>query len=239
MIHGKRKAVTFSYDDGVRQDIRLIGLFDRYGLKCTFNLNSGMFGVPGDDIRKGVYIRADRLEKEDIRTVYENHEVAAHTLTHPDLTGLSDREIIRQVEEDRIALSELTGREVTGMAYPGGGINYNTRVSQIIRKYTGVRYARTTVVTDSFQRQKNLYEFKPNVYHVMNMDRLFRMGEQFLESQSEEDQIFYVWGHSFEFDIGDTWGRFEEFLKMISGHKDIFYGTNSEVLLEDGSKEIK
>lgn len=231
MICGKRKAVTFSYDDGVEQDIRLIRLFDRYGLRCTFNLNSGLFGVKGDDIREGVYIRADRLKREDIRAVYENHEVAAHTLTHPNLTGLSDQEIIRQVEKDRIDLSELTGKEVTGMAYPGGGINYNTRVSQIIRKHTGIRYARTTVLTDSFFRQKNLYEFKPNACHVMNMDRLFRMGEQFLSSGTDEDRILYIWGHSFEFDIGDTWGRFEDFLKMISGQEDVFYGTNSEVLL--------
>lgn len=231
MFQGKKKAVTFSYDDGVEQDIRLIRLFDKYELKCTFNLNSGMFGVKGDAVRKGVYIRADRLKKEDIRSIYENHEVAAHTLTHPDLTKMPDREIIRQVEEDRIRLSELTGKEVVGMAYPGGGINYNIRVSQIIRKHTGIRYARTTVNTDSFQIQKNLYTFRPNVYHVMNLKRLFQMGEDFLSSNSEDDQILYIWGHSFEFDIGDTWGIFEEFLKMISGQKDIFYGTNSQVLL--------
>lgn len=231
MFEGKRKAVTFSYDDGVEQDIRLIDLFDKYGVKCTFNLNSGMFGVKGDDVRKGVYIRADRLKKEDIRNVYKNHEIAAHTLTHPDLTGMSDREIIRQVEEDRIRLSELAGKEVRGLAYPGGGINYNNRVAQLIRKYTGIQYARTTVNTDSFNRQRNLYTIRPNVYHVMNMKRLFQMGEKFLSLDSEEDQILYIWGHSFEFDIGNTWGQFEDFLKMISGHKDIFYGTNSQVLL--------
>ena len=56
MFQGKKKAVTFSYDDGVEQDIRLIRLFDKYELKCTFNLNSGMFGVKGDAVRKGVYI---------------------------------------------------------------------------------------------------------------------------------------------------------------------------------------
>ena len=38
---GKKKAITFSYDDGVTQDERLISLFNKYGLKCTFNLNSG------------------------------------------------------------------------------------------------------------------------------------------------------------------------------------------------------
>lgn len=37
---GKAKAVTFSYDDGVIQDRRLAELFDKYGLKGTFNFNN-------------------------------------------------------------------------------------------------------------------------------------------------------------------------------------------------------
>ena len=36
---GKAKAVTFSYDDGVPQDQRLAALFDKYGMKATFNFN--------------------------------------------------------------------------------------------------------------------------------------------------------------------------------------------------------
>ena len=36
MWNGKMKAVTFSYDDGVEQDIRFIELLDRYGLRGTF-----------------------------------------------------------------------------------------------------------------------------------------------------------------------------------------------------------
>ena len=38
MWDNKRKAVTFSFDDGVSQDIRMIELLDKYGLKATFNL---------------------------------------------------------------------------------------------------------------------------------------------------------------------------------------------------------
>ena len=41
------KAITFSYDDGVTQDQRLIEMFDRYGLKATFNINSGLLGKAG------------------------------------------------------------------------------------------------------------------------------------------------------------------------------------------------
>jgi peptidoglycan/xylan/chitin deacetylase (PgdA/CDA1 family) len=41
----KKKAITFSFDDGVLQDIRAIAILDKYGLKATFNLNSGKFGT--------------------------------------------------------------------------------------------------------------------------------------------------------------------------------------------------
>ena len=41
------KYVTFSFDDGVTQDKRLIELLNKYGLKATFNLNSSLFGLKG------------------------------------------------------------------------------------------------------------------------------------------------------------------------------------------------
>ena len=56
-FNGKKKAITFSYDDGVTQDIRLIELFNKYGLKCTFNINSGYLGHSGELIREGVHVR--------------------------------------------------------------------------------------------------------------------------------------------------------------------------------------
>ena len=43
---GKEKALTFSYDDGVRHDLKLIDIFNRFGMKATFNLNSTP-GPPG------------------------------------------------------------------------------------------------------------------------------------------------------------------------------------------------
>lgn len=232
MFEGKRKAVTFSYDDGVMQDIRLIELLERYNLKATFNLNSNLFGVAGSAIRKGKYVRVDRVKKEDIKAIYKNHEVAVHTLSHPDLTKITDSEVIYQVKKDQDQLEKVMQHEIVGMAYPGGGINFNNHISQLIQKKTNLKYARTTLNTDSFSKQKNLFQYKPNVYHIMNIQRLFELGEQFIQSTSEKEQIFYVWGHSFEFDINDTWAVFEEFLKMISNREDIYYGTNQQVLLQ-------
>ena len=173
-----------------------------------------------------------KLPPSDVRAVYEGHEVAAHTLTHPLLTKLDEAEIIRQVEQDRLNLSDLMGYEVIGMAYPCGGENNDDRVAEIIQNHTGIRYARTIQNTDSFDPQDNLYRFNPNVYHVLEYDRLMEMGRRFVELKPEKPQIFYIWGHAYEMDYhSDDWAKLEEFLKLIAGHDDIFYGTNREVLL--------
>ena len=228
----KWKAVTFSYDDGVTQDIRLIELLNQYGLKCTFNLNSELLGKKGILIREGKRISHYKIHPEDVKYVYEGHEIAVHTLTHPNLTQLDEAQIVRQVEQDRLNLSELAGYEVVGMAYPCGGVNNDDRVANIIRQHTGVSYCRTITNTDSFQKQDDLYRFRPNVYHIMEFDRLMQLGQQFLELNANTPQILYIWGHSYEMDFHpDDWSKLEAFFKLISNQSDIFYGTNKEVLL--------
>lgn len=228
----KKKAVTFSYDDGVTQDIHLIQMMDRYGLKGTFNLNSELLGKSGMLTRGGQRISHYKLDPRDVRTVYEGHEVAVHTLTHPNLTDLTQAEVIRQVEKDRQNLSALVGYEVVGMAYPCGGVNNDDRVAEIIKNHTGVRYARTITDTHSFAPQENLYRFNPSVYHIMDYEKLMEMGRQFVELETEEPAVFYVWGHSYEMDYApEGWARLDEFFRLISGREDIFYGTNREILL--------
>ena len=231
MFQGKMKAVTFSYDDGVTQDQRLIRLFDRYGLKCTFNLNSGLLGRPGSLIREDVTVAHVKPRASEVRGIYAGHEIAGHTLTHPALSALTDEEVVREVEEDRLALSEIAGYEVVGMAYPGGTHVMNDHVADLIRTRTGIRYARTTTSTHSFDLQENLYVFNPTVYHHPEWDALFELGEKFVSLRAEKPQIFYIWGHAYEFDIHGDWERFEDFCRLISGKSDIFYGTNRQVLL--------
>ena len=231
MFNGKMKALTFSYDDGVTQDQRLISLFNKYGMKATFNLNSELLGKPGSLLREGVTVAHVKPLPEEVRGIYEGHEVASHTLTHPMLPDQSDDEIIRQVEQDRLNLSELVGYEIVGMAYPGGGVNFNAHVADVIREHTGIKYARTTISNYSFDPQSDLLVFKPTVYHHREMDELERLADEFIALKPDTPKIMYVWGHAYEFDIHNDWDRFENILKRLSGHDDIFYGTNKEVLL--------
>ncbi len=233
MFHGKMKAVTFSYDDAVTQDQRLIEIFNRYNLKCTFNLNSGLLGQAGMLLREGVSVAHCKPAANEIRKIYEGHEIAAHTLTHPALSHLSDEDVIREVEEDRKALSEIAGYEVVGMAYPGGTHVMNEHVADLIRNNTGIKYARTTTSTHNFDLQSDLIIFNPTVYHHVEWDEMFRLGEEFLALKPDTPKIFYIWGHAYEFDIRNEWNRFEQFCRLISGRDDICYGTNAEVLLAE------
>ena len=227
----KKKAITFSYDDGVVQDIRLIELLNKYGLKCTFNLNSELLSKKGMLIREGKRIAHYKIHTEDVKHIYEGHEVAVHTLTHPNLTQCDDKEIIRQVEADRLNLSELVEYEVVGMAYPCGGVNNDDRVAGIIKENTGVKYSRTITTNNCFDLQENLYRFNPTAYHL-DFEKMMQLGREFVEFKPKEPKVFYIWGHSYEMDYGaDYWVKLEEFFKLISNKEDIFYGTNKEVLL--------
>lgn len=230
MFQGKKKAVTFSYDDGVTQDIRLIEMLNRYGLKGTFNINSELLGQENELIRGGVAVNHTKVKPEEVRSVYQGHEVAVHTLTHPNLTEQSQDEVVRQVEEDRKNLEKLAGYPICGMAYPCGGVNNNDTVAQILKEHTQILYSRTITSTHNFDLQDNLLRFNPTVYH-MEEEEMFRLAEEFIALQTDEPKIFYVWGHSYEFDIADTWDRFEQLCKLISNRDDIFYGTNREILL--------
>lgn len=230
MWNGRKKAVTFSFDDGVTQDIRLIEILNKYGLKATFNLNSEFLGLDGTLDRNGRTVRHDKISPDKIKEIYTGHEVAGHTLTHPFLPDCSDEEIIRQVERDRENLSRLCGYEVVSMAYPCGGENNNDRVAEIIRSNTKIKLARTITSTYSFDVQSNLLRFNPTVYYVD--DRLDEIVDEFLALEPTSEALLYIWGHSYEMDAEYiTWEKFEQVCKRLANHDDIFYGTNKEVLL--------
>lgn len=230
---GKLKAVTFSYDDGMTQDVRMIELLNKYNLKATFNINSGSLGRNIIATRNtGRKVARYRIHADDVKYVYEGHELAAHTLTHPRLTELEDAEVIRQVEEDRLRISDLAGYEVVGFAYPCSSPNHDDRVVKLIQENTGVQYARTILLTDSFDPQEDLLRFKPNLHDILNAERMEEITRRFVETETDKPQILYIWGHSYEMDFADDkWAKLEELFAYLANREDIFYGTNKEILL--------
>ncbi len=230
MWNGKNKAITFSFDDGVEQDIRAIEIMEKYGLKGTFNLNSAKMGASVPWIVGDRRIERKILPAHRIKEIYKNQEVAAHTMCHLNLTETDDLSVIRQVDLDAKLLEELVGYPIKAMAYPCGGVNNDDRVAALIKNHTGIRFARTITSSNSFDLQSNLWRFNPTVY-FKNADDMFALAEKFLALKADKPQLFYIWGHTYELDEGSgiSWDRFEEFCRLISGKEDIFYGTNAQV----------
>ncbi len=230
MWNGKNKAITFSFDDGVKQDIRVIEIMEKYGLKGTFNLNSANLGrIFVRDEKVTRYILPASMTKE----LYKNQEVAGHTMSHFNLIELDDDTVIRQVGLDARLLEELVGYPITAMAYPCGGVNNDARVKELIRNNTGIQFARTITSTYSFDMQDDLLCFNPTV-HYCEINELFSLAEKFINLKTDKPQVFYIWGHTYELDedCSDlTWEQFEDFCRLIANKDDIFYGTNSQVFL--------
>ena len=224
------KSVTFSFDDGVHQDGRLIEILDRYGLKATFNLNSERFGESRILNVRGHDVDYHRYEASEISKVYRNHEVASHTLTHRNLTQLSDSDVIHEVEQDRKNLSKICGYDVVGFAYPCGGINNNDHVASLIKNHTGIRYARTILAGDLFASPSNIFRICPTG-KLAEFANIMELTERFLAAKPVSPMLFYIWSHSYDFDADQSWDLLEDFCKLISHRDDVFYGTNREVLL--------
>lgn len=223
-----KKILTLSFDDGVTQDVRFIELLNKYGIRCTFNLNSELLGQDGSLNINGKEISHKKVLPEKVKEIYKDHEVAAHTLTHPFLTQQTEDEITRQVEQDRLNLSRLVGYSVRGFAYPGGGVNFNERVASVIEKTTGVEFARTIQCSYNFDLQSDMYTFKPTISFIKEKEKTLELCKAFVELQADEPRLFYIWGHSYEMDINDDWDFAEQVLSMLSDRDDILYCTNSE-----------
>lgn len=220
---GKKKVLTLSYDDGVGQDIRLLKIFNKYALKATFNINSGLQFETQTWVNKGKLIK--RINQSEIVELYRGHEVAVHSRTHPHLEDLPRETIIQEIFEDRKQLEKWFGYIVRGMAYPYG--TYNKLVLDVLTTL-GIEYSRTVKQHEKFSLPENFLEWHPTCHH-MN-PKFMDISKEFVQTQFSGLSLFYVWGHSYEFDVEENWELIEEFSKLVSNRNDIWYATNIEIV---------
>lgn len=219
--NGLAKALTFSYDDGVKQDKRLIEIFDKHGLKGTFNINS-------ENFRPQEKTTGDRLSKQEAYELFANspHEVAVHTLTHPRLEQFTTVSALYEILEDKKNLEQMFGKIVRGMAYPFG--TSSDELEAAIRACGGIVYARATGSSNSIEIPKNWLHLAPTCHH--NSEKLFELGDKLINDEPRRAaKLMYVWGHSYEFDRNDNWHVIEEFAKKMAFRDDIWYATNIEI----------
>ena len=202
---GYRKALTFSYDDGIEQDRRLVDIFNHYGMKATFNLNTGIQSNESCFEIDGIHIQ--RMEQEGLNQLYKGHEIAVHGLRHTAPDSLAQEEYKQEFITDAENIERLYGKYPVGMAYAYGVFN-----DEVIKYLSdaGFKYGRTTGATHSFDMPKEPLKLESTCHH--NDEMLFALAENFLEAEPAENEqlLFYIWGHSYEFDVNNNWERIEK-----------------------------
>ncbi len=229
---GKFKAVTFSYDDGCRWDIQLAAIFNKYGLKGTFNLNSKWFGKSETDW----HLTKDEIQKH---IVDAGHEIATHGAEHRANGNLRTIEGIQDVLNCRLGLEKDFDMIVRGLAYPDTGIchfNNGANIQNISHylKDLDIVYARTLgKINDSFELPQDWYQWMPTAHHdnneTMELVEKFITLEEASYHARREPKLFYLWGHSYEFHEKNNWERIEQICEKLSGKDDTWYATNIEI----------
>ena len=227
---GKAKAVTFSYDDGVPQDQRLAALFDKYGKKATFNFNcecNRKFNFTKEQIKE--------------RFLSKGHEIAVHGAFHRANGNLRPIEGIRDVLDCRLELEDKCDQIIRGMAYPDTGITQmgNFGNYEQIKNYLtelDIAYARTLGGdNNSFLVPQDFHAWMPTAHH--DNPNIMKYIDEFLNLDISPaayhakriPRLFYIWGHSYEFDRNDNWAHMEAICQKFAGNEELWFATNIEI----------
>ena len=206
--------------------MKFVEIMKKNGLLGTFNLNSGIFAPEGTTYPAGTVHR--RMSESQILAAYRDSgmEVAVHAYTHPFLEQLPVPAATAEVLRDREKLEEMFGGVIRGMAYPYG--TFSPAVVEVLRN-CGIAYSRTTRSTGRFGLPQEPLTLDPTCHH--NDPRLFELADKFLASKAPRvPELFYLWGHSYEFNDKNNWDLIESFCALVGGKDDVWYCTNIEFM---------
>ena len=213
----KDKAMTLSYDDGAKEDILLIEIMQKYGLRGTFNICSKRLETePENRTPIEVYLKA-------------NMEVGMHGANHLWVNGCIGGDIVQEFYQDKIKLEDVTGQVIRGGAYAYGC--YNDEALAIL-KVLGISYFRGVSESYGFEIPTDWLKWSMTCRH--KNEKLFSILDSFLSKLPDKPynhspRLFYLMGHSWEFTADNNWDLIEKFGKKVAERDDIWHATNIEV----------
>lgn len=227
---GLSKAVTLSYDDGTPSDMRLCDTITRHGMKGTFNL-------VGSEVETR---RCLPLEYVKEGMIARGHEITNHGYLHRAMDCIRTADAVAEVLDGRRALERELGIIIRAYTYADRCLRADEhpeiygRVRPILEDLD-VTYARTAGAdNDSFDLPTDFYQWMPTAHH--NNPRLFDWIDRFtaldvdaLYVAERRPRLFYIWGHSREFDTNNNWERLDEICRRLGGRDDTWYATNGEI----------
>lgn len=107
--------VAITFDDGYAEQWGAVQAMNARGMRGTFFILSG----------------ASSLADWQIRAMADaGHEIGSHSISHPDLTTLSDARLWSELVDSRARLQAVSGQSVDIFAYPYGA--WNSRVAATV-----------------------------------------------------------------------------------------------------------
>lgn len=133
-----------------------------------------------------------------------------------------------EIAGDKEKLEKIFQKEVKGYVYPFG--YERNKVKKIVEK-AGFKYSRGIKNTHNFLIPNNFINLQPTCSH---MDRdLFFLLNKFLNADDENDYLFYIWGHGYEFDYNiksASYDRIKRVISMVATRDDVICCSNGEAV---------
>lgn len=241
--------VTTSWDDGAVEDIKVLNLLNKYGLKGTFYIPESI-DYEIEDGKKVV-----RMSDSEVKRVAESQEVGAHSLSHIYFDKLNREDVKAEIIGSKGYLEDLIGKEIKMFCYPGGVFREEDAYDVKVAGFLGSRTVEIFKfdVNDFFQMPTSIncypFPFRYDSFYAFfqpflkNKAEILKLGlplKSFLSWQNlaksmfdytvSNGGIFHLWGHSWEIEKNNMWRDLEKVLEYISNKHNIKYMTNSETL---------
>lgn len=144
--------VTFSFDDAwTSQYTNALPIIQDAGIKGTYYILT-------QPVTNGWSQYMTPAQVKDIST--KGQEIGGHTVTHTDLTTLSNIQIDKEIIDSKTYLQNLTGKTVNTLAYPYGSFNTTVKNRTTNAGYTNARSAGTAIQNGFNSATQNKFEIK-------------------------------------------------------------------------------
>ena len=119
---GDFKEIALTFDDGPDPNVtpRILDVLNKEGVKATF------------------FVVGKMVEKYPslLKEIWgEGHDVGNHTYSHPDLTRLSKKDVLEELDKTRILIKKITGKDTYLFRPPGGRYDNKVIVTTTLTGY--------------------------------------------------------------------------------------------------------
>lgn len=168
-----RKPFILTFDDGYRDNYHnMLPIARKYGFKGVLFL-LGDFSASGNFWDTGEDAEENRIMTTEQKKVFvdQGWEIGAHTLSHPDLTRLSDEDVRHELRESREQIEHELQTRVVSFAYPFG--TYDERIKNLVRQ-TGFEFGIATDSGGLTIEDDRFAIFRVNMFPEESLFKLFR-----------------------------------------------------------------